>query len=405
MTNSKYQYAFNSMDQLTDVYKWTYSGGWSRSLAASYYYDANGARAKTVEGSRTTEHVYAGHDPICEKSGSAYTDYVYLNGRLKVKMIGSDSYWYVDDALGSTRLVYKGSVKVYSVTTYKPFGTAFGTSGTEKFTYAGEMLDSPTGLYYLFARYYDQSTGRFVSMDPKLGKLSAPQTLDRYTYCANNPINRVDPTGEFFNLIAAAFGAAVGAAVNGIIYGVECAAGLKEWDWGEFAGELAIGAATGAVIGLTMGLATALKAGEFGAKVAITGVKVAQFGEKLAMAGGKIAQIGSKVIDIGSKILKVGGKIVKLATEVSGKSAKLAKLGWSAISGGLGGTTDATLRGNDPAKGFVFGMAGGAVGGYFGLTSIATRLSAFEVASTVTGADIAEQILGELARKGFEAAS
>jgi hypothetical protein len=46
-TSSKYQYAFNSMDQLTDVYRWT---GPARSLVASYYYDGSGARAKTVEG-------------------------------------------------------------------------------------------------------------------------------------------------------------------------------------------------------------------------------------------------------------------------------------------------------------------------------------------------------------------
>ncbi|HUW42891.1 MAG TPA: hypothetical protein VMW02_01500, partial [Thermoplasmata archaeon] len=99
------------------------------------------------------------HDPLCDKAGSAYTDYVYLNGRLKLKMSGTNSYWYVDDALGSTRLVYKASTKVFSVTTYKPFGIAYGASGAEKFTFAGEMMDSPSGLFYLFARYYDPNIG------------------------------------------------------------------------------------------------------------------------------------------------------------------------------------------------------------------------------------------------------
>ena len=195
-TNSKFQYAFNSMDQLTDVYKWTYSGSWSRSLIASYYYDANGARAKTVEGSRTTEYVYSGHDSICDKLNGTYTDYVYFNGRLKVKMIGSDSYWYIDDIIGSTRLVYKGSVKVYSVTTYKPFGIAYGASGTEKFTFAGEMMDSPSGLFYLMARYYDPNIGRFISMDP-LESSNTPQSLNRYVYCLNNPLIIVDKSGLY----------------------------------------------------------------------------------------------------------------------------------------------------------------------------------------------------------------
>jgi len=139
--------------------------------------------------------VYSGHDPICDKLNGTYTDYVYFNGRLKVKMVGSSNYWYIDDALGSTRVVYKGTVKVYSVTTYKPFGIAYGASGTEKFTYAGEIQDSPSGLFYLFARYYNPDIGRFVSLDALLGSLSSPQTLDRYAYCSGNPINRYDPSG------------------------------------------------------------------------------------------------------------------------------------------------------------------------------------------------------------------
>ena len=196
MTNSKYQYAFNSMDQLTDVYKWTYSGSWSRSLVASYYYDADGARAKTVEGSKTTEYVYSGHDPICDKLNGTYTDYVYFNGHLKIKMVGSDNCWYIDDALGSTRLVYKGTVRVYSVTTYKPFGIAYGVSGVEKFTFAGEMMDSPSGLIYLFKRFYDPNIGRFISIDPLMGNSKSPQTLNRYVYCSNNPLTHTDPTGE-----------------------------------------------------------------------------------------------------------------------------------------------------------------------------------------------------------------
>jgi len=39
-----------------------------------------------------------------------------------------------------------------------------------------------------------------MSLDPKLGKLSVPQTLNRYVYCINNPLRYVDPTGmDFWN--------------------------------------------------------------------------------------------------------------------------------------------------------------------------------------------------------------
>jgi len=87
------------------------------------------------------------------------------------------------------------------VATYAPFGTPVTPSGTEKFKYAGEMLvgaaGSSPGLYYIGARWMDPELGRFISLDPQLGSLSAPQSMNRYVYCVNNPLRFTDPTGEF----------------------------------------------------------------------------------------------------------------------------------------------------------------------------------------------------------------
>jgi RHS repeat-associated protein len=79
------------------------------------------------------------------------------------------------------------------VSTYKPFGVPIISSSTlkERVRYAGEMQDGASGLYYIFARYMDPETGRFISLDPQLGSLSAPQTLNRYVYCVNNPLRLV----------------------------------------------------------------------------------------------------------------------------------------------------------------------------------------------------------------------
>jgi RHS repeat-associated protein len=86
------------------------------------------------------------------------------------------------------------------VATYAPFGTPITPSGTEKFRFAGELLSgaagSLPGLYYIGARWMDPELGRWLSLDPQLGKLSAPQTLNRYVYCVNNPLKFTDPTGE-----------------------------------------------------------------------------------------------------------------------------------------------------------------------------------------------------------------
>jgi len=60
------------------------------------------------------------------------------------------------------------------------------------------MLDSATGLYYIGARYMDPELGRWLSLNPELGSLWSPQTLNRYVYCVNNPLGFTDPTGEGF---------------------------------------------------------------------------------------------------------------------------------------------------------------------------------------------------------------
>jgi RHS repeat-associated protein len=48
------------------------------------------------------------------------------------------------------------------------------------------------GLYYFRARYYDPSTGRWLSNDP----IGISGGLNQYAFCANNPVNFTDPDGE-----------------------------------------------------------------------------------------------------------------------------------------------------------------------------------------------------------------
>lgn len=63
--------------------------------------------------------------------------------------------------------------------------------------YAGEFYDAETGLYYLRARYYNPETGRFISEDSYWGEDANPLSLNLYTYCYNDPINFIDPTGHW----------------------------------------------------------------------------------------------------------------------------------------------------------------------------------------------------------------
>ena len=80
--------------------------------------------------------------------------------------------------------------------TFFPFGAArTGSVSTDK-KFTDQRLDG-TGLYYYGARYYDATIGRFISPDSVGQKLTDPQSLNRYTYCSNNPLRYTDPTGHW----------------------------------------------------------------------------------------------------------------------------------------------------------------------------------------------------------------
>ena len=64
------------------------------------------------------------------------------------------------------------------------------------FRYCGEYFDKETGTIYLRARYYDPEIGRFITEDSYWGKDNEPLSLNLYTYCYSNPINRFDPSGH-----------------------------------------------------------------------------------------------------------------------------------------------------------------------------------------------------------------
>lgn len=79
-------------------------------------------------------------------------------------------------------------------------------------------------------RIYDPIVGRFLSPDPIIQDMSFSQSLNRYSYCLNNPLSMLDPTGyswlskHWKSLIAATVGIVAGAVTGGAMSGVVAAA-------------------------------------------------------------------------------------------------------------------------------------------------------------------------------------
>ena len=62
-----------------------------------------------------------------------------------------------------------------------------------KFYFNSKMLDEESGLYYYEARHLDPKHGTFNSRDQQFEKYFF---ISPYAYCANNPINSIDPDGK-----------------------------------------------------------------------------------------------------------------------------------------------------------------------------------------------------------------
>jgi RHS repeat-associated protein len=71
--------------------------------------------------------------------------------------------------------------------------------------FTGQRLDS-TGLYYYGARYYDATIGRFISADTIVPDPANPQAYNKYSYCINNPLSCIDPSGHDYVFVCGSGG-------------------------------------------------------------------------------------------------------------------------------------------------------------------------------------------------------
>ena len=71
--------------------------------------------------------------------------------------------------------------------------------------YASYWYDDALSLYFMKARMYDSSTGRFLSKDP-VNTEETTLSHNPYIYAENNPIIKIDPTGKFAQVIVIGFG-------------------------------------------------------------------------------------------------------------------------------------------------------------------------------------------------------
>ncbi len=111
----------------------------------------------------------------------------------QVDLSSGDVSYLVSDLLGSVRGVVDGTDGSLTATTsYDAWGnpqTSGGLTTDTPFGYAGSYTD-PTGLTYNLARYYDPTTGQFLTVDPLVDATGQP-----YMYSADDPLELSDANG------------------------------------------------------------------------------------------------------------------------------------------------------------------------------------------------------------------
>ncbi|MEG0914545.1 MAG: RHS repeat-associated core domain-containing protein, partial [Christensenellaceae bacterium] len=145
---------------------------------------------------QTTEYIYdvtqQYYQVLQETTNKKTTSYDYGVERISAQTSTSKKQ-YIYDGRGSVAQVISGTGSVQSKR-YTPFGEQLSVK-TSGYGYNAEYFNANTGTINLRARQYEPAMMRFSQMDILRGKDSDPNSLNRYLYCQNDPVNFVDLDG------------------------------------------------------------------------------------------------------------------------------------------------------------------------------------------------------------------
>lgn len=203
LTNASHSYEYNAADQLKTIKN---SSGVS---VGNYEYDYEGLRTKKTLSDGSVEHYYyvAGRlTHITDDTNKL--KYSFTRNASGMLLSFNDhtgttakTYFYVLNHRGDVVGLLDESGNSAAEYKYDAFGNITSSTGTatlgngkflkdeQPFRYTSYFYDKESNLYYLKARYYDSSIGRFLSRDPF-------QNKNLYYYAENNPLKFIDPNGE-----------------------------------------------------------------------------------------------------------------------------------------------------------------------------------------------------------------
>jgi RHS repeat-associated protein len=173
----------------------------------TFFYDGRGNRLKANRAGVETRYIYDGAGRLLAEANSSNQItkyYIYGNGLLATVTSDGQTYCYHFNGVGSTIAMTNSALAIVNKYSYDAFGNMDAQQENilnndtkllnQPFKYVGQygVMAEPNGFYYMKARYYDPTVGRFISEDPSgLGGGDVNLTA----YVGNNPVTGIDPSG------------------------------------------------------------------------------------------------------------------------------------------------------------------------------------------------------------------
>jgi RHS repeat-associated protein len=197
--------------------------------AKTFTWDGKGRLATVAMGGTTERYAYDPMNHRIKRSGGSvgnldyflegdHLESVYSGGTLQEKYFRGSTidelvagYTYQSGSLTPVMFQHDQVMSVSATTkpnggtqataTFWAFGETQATTGTlaSRLMFTGRENDG-TWLYQYRARYYDPSTGRFISEDPK----GFAAGINFYAYAGNNPLDANDPSGMVYIFVGGA---------------------------------------------------------------------------------------------------------------------------------------------------------------------------------------------------------
>jgi RHS repeat-associated protein len=130
---------------------------------------------ESLNGTQQLYTVYDGSNPYMDFDGSGTLTQRYLTNPLGLSQFygqvsaSGATQWFLTDNLGSIRQVVDSSGTSLDAITYDPYGNIenqTNSANAPRLLYAGGEQDAILGIYRFNRRWYNPTTGEWLSQDP-----------------------------------------------------------------------------------------------------------------------------------------------------------------------------------------------------------------------------------------------